>query len=139
MKTVNSLKNSRMAYKNCNIGSIINADADIVFNGDLKLTGIFSGKLEVNGSLIISKNALVYGEIIVTDLNMYGNLIGTAEVHNKAELYRGASFTGTLIAAEAVLRTGCKFLGEQTINGIPSVMPLEQLEYIREDVEVSVC
>jgi cytoskeletal protein CcmA (bactofilin family) len=137
MKTVNSLKNSRMAYKNRTMGRIINAEADIVFNGDLELTGIFSGKLEVNGSLIISKNALVYGEIIVTDLYMYGNIIGTAEVHHKAVIFRGSSFTGTLVAAEADFKTGSRFLGESTIAGVTAEKPMEQLQYFRGEVQFS--
>jgi len=95
---------------------IVLEDEEFSFNGDLEITGIFSGKLKVTGCLSVAKNALVIGEIAVTDLVMSGNLIGSAKVKNKVVFHDGSSFTGTLFAFEADFRSGCKFSGQRNVK-----------------------
>lgn len=112
-------ENPGNCYKDNNLfckDKIVPEDEELSFNGNLEITGIFSGKLKVNGCLSVAKNALIIGEIAASELVMYGNLIGSAKVNNKVVFHGGSSFTGALFAFEADFQSGCKFSGQRKVK-----------------------
>jgi cytoskeletal protein CcmA (bactofilin family) len=94
---------------------------DLSFKGNLIISGIFSGKLIVSGSLLLQKNARVSGEIVVNDMIVSGHLLGSARVINKAVFHSASVFSGTLTASEAEFHRGCKISGKRNIERITEV------------------
>lgn len=85
---------------------------EMTFCGDLNLTGRFSGRVHLNGTLTIGSGAKFTGEIDVTNLVLYGEMAGLANVLSKAVLYNGSSLSGRLITKEAEIHDKSKISGK---------------------------
>jgi cytoskeletal protein CcmA (bactofilin family) len=86
------------------------------FKGDLKITGIFSGKLIVSGTLTLGVDSRLTGEVIVDDLIVFGQMIGTAKVSNMAVFHNSSAFSGTLFTKVAEVYGGSIISGEHIIG-----------------------
>ena len=92
---------------------IISATGEFSISGNLTISGIFTGKLKVEGRLIIRPGARVVGEIFANDLDLYGRLKGNIKVINQAGFAAGSDFSGYIQAEEAVIQNGCTISGNQ--------------------------
>jgi cytoskeletal protein CcmA (bactofilin family) len=91
---------------------------DLIFLGNLAVTGTFSGKLNVSGRLTITRDARVSGEITASDLVVEGKLQGSARVNGKAVFFSESFFSGALIANEAEFHHGCFVSGKRVIGRV---------------------
>jgi cytoskeletal protein CcmA (bactofilin family) len=98
--------------------SLNSGKGDLSFKGDLIISGIFSGKLNVSGSLTLGINARVSGEIEVNDLFVFGHLCGCVRAINLAVFHSDSSFSGILTAREAEFRTGSLISGKRNVGRI---------------------
>ena len=91
---------------------------DLPFNGNLRINGIFSGKIIVSGTLTIDSDARFSGEADANDLFVFGHMIGTANVNKSVTFFNSALFCGTVTAAEAVIHQGSIVTGNRNIARI---------------------
>ena len=94
----------------------INGSGEANLSGNLQLTGKYSGRLKLNGILTITDKTRFTGEIDVIDLVVYGEIIGSARVLNRAVFHNGSSISGTLIAQEADFHEESRIAGSQLIG-----------------------
>ena len=106
----------RTDYTSANTDSLCSGRGDLWFNGNLRIEGIFSGKLNVCGSLTVGKDARITGEIMANDLILYGYLVGSVRVNNMAIFHSTSIFSGSMIASEAEFYAGSRISGKRTIG-----------------------
>lgn len=97
---------------------------DLTFNGSLQIDGIFSGKINVAGTLTIGQNSRVTGEVTANDLINNGNLVGTVRILKRVTFNRESVFSGTISASEAEFLEGSKVSGNRNIGRIIEREPI---------------
>jgi cytoskeletal protein CcmA (bactofilin family) len=110
MNNTESVQNENRSIKS---KGIISATGEFSISGNLTISGIFTGKLNVEGRLIIRPGSRVVGEIVANDLDLYGRLKGNILVLNQAEFANGSDFSGYIQASEAIFQNGCTISGNQ--------------------------
>ncbi len=91
---------------------------EMSIKGNLTLSGVYSGKLNVSQCLMVGKEGVVIGEVRVKDLKVYGKMIGKVYVSNVVELHENAQISGRLIANELKMHTGSKINGGREVEKI---------------------
>ena len=86
------------------------------FKGDLRITGLFSGKLIVSGTLTLGVDSRLTGEIDADNLIVFGKIVGTAIVNNIAVFHHSSAFSGKLSTKVAEVYGGSSISGEHTIG-----------------------
>ncbi|MCX6321449.1 MAG: polymer-forming cytoskeletal protein [Bacteroidia bacterium] len=86
------------------------------FKGNLRITGIFSGNLIVSGTLTLGVDSRLTGEVVVDDLIVFGQMIGTARVSNLTVFHNSSAFSGTLSTKVAEVYEGSSISGERIIG-----------------------
>ncbi len=89
----------------------ISGTGEISINGNLNLSGVYSGKLNISESLLVGKEGVIIGEFKVKNLIVYGKVIGTVYVSNHAELHPDSLISGKIIAKEIKMHAGSKING----------------------------
>ena len=95
--------------------NILSGGGEKTFDGNLVISGNYSGRLYVKGTLTLKDNSSVTGEIVANNLIMFGMFKGTARVKNLAVIHKTASFSGNLTAEEAEMHKGCVISGTRNI------------------------
>ncbi len=83
------------------------------FNGDIKISGRFSGNIVVNGHLFVEKDGMVSGSIISDYLHLRGACSGKATVKIKGVFHDNSRFAGILITNDTEFAEGGVFNGDQ--------------------------
>ena len=98
----------------------LSGTGEMSINGNLTLSGVYSGKLNVSQCLVVGKEGLVIGEIRVKDLKVYGKMIGKVYVSNVVELHENSQISGRLVAKELKMHSGSKINGGRDVEKITS-------------------
>ena len=98
--------------------NLASGKGDFLFKGDLKISGIFSGKLTVSGTLTLDAKSHLTGEVVVNDLIVFGQMVGTARVTSMVVFHTSSVFSGTVTASEAEIYSGSCISGKRTIGRI---------------------
>jgi cytoskeletal protein CcmA (bactofilin family) len=98
--------------------NIFSGGGEKIFNGNLIISGNYSGRIFVKGTLTLGDNSSVTGEIVADKLIMFGMFKGKARVKNLAVFHKTASFSGNLTAEEAEVYKGCTISGTRSIARI---------------------
>jgi cytoskeletal protein CcmA (bactofilin family) len=95
---------------------VLSGNGSLALNGDLEITGAFTGMLTLNGTLTVDRDARFTGYLIVTHLIVYGQIAGTADVSRSATFHDGSRFSGSLTASEATIHEGSRVSGIRKIR-----------------------
>ncbi len=111
-------------------------EGDLSAKGSLRIDGTFTGKLKVEGSLIVGKDGRLEGEFHTKNAVISGSVKGKLYVAEKAEFQSGAKFDGELSCKGLVVEEGVIFdglcqmtkkLGERKLLGEPEeIIPSTQ-------------
>ena len=71
-----------------------------------QVAGIVNGYIQVNGKLIITKDAIINGNILATDIMVYGKITGDVKCFSKMFVQTGARIRGNIHTAEIHLEKG---------------------------------
>jgi cytoskeletal protein CcmA (bactofilin family) len=96
--------------------SLNSGKGDFSFKGNLTITGIFSGKICVTGTLTLGAESRITGEVIVNDLIMFGHMVGSASVNNRVIFHSSSAFSGTVTACDAEIYSGSSISGKRTFG-----------------------
>ena len=91
---------------------------DLKFNGNLLISGNFTGKLVVTGLLTVGREATVSGEIMTREMVVEGRLLGNSNISDKAVFMPESFFSGSLKATVAEFHRGSVFSGNREIGTI---------------------
>ena len=118
---------------------IISATGILSITGNLIISGKYTGKLKVEGKLIIGPDARVIGEITANDLDLMGHLKGNILVINKVAFSSGSNFSGYIKAAKVEIHNGCIISGNHDFGSNSLTEPLESKKNrYREKTEATI-
>lgn len=103
---------------NAFLGAGTNYNGKLNFQGSVRIDGSFTGEVESDGTLVIGKDAVVEGSILVGQLVLSGRLTGQVEARQKVSLKKTADMKGdirtpVLIMDEGAILEGKLSMGSQ--------------------------
>jgi cytoskeletal protein CcmA (bactofilin family) len=125
--------------KKSRMEQMVSGNGELKLDGDLEITGYFSGMLTLNGNLTIAKNTRIIGDIIAQNMTVHGRMIGSATISGKARFIEGSEFSGRLYAGEAEIDEGCKVSGIRRLSTPAVLLPrirkeIKEIKEIQEPV-----
>ena len=117
-----------MGEKSIALFTIISSDAflegTLSSEGGVRIDGRFRGRIECEGTIVISKSGKVEGEIVADDIVVAGELSGNVtakeglHLSQSGKLY-GDIFVGTLVMEQGVIFEGnCRMLSRQELESM---------------------
>ena len=89
----------------------------LVFQGTVRIDGIFKGEVRSDGTLVIGREAQVEGELKVGQLVLSGHLVGEIDAGAKVVLHKTANFQGSLKTPTLVVEEGAYMEGQVVMSG----------------------
>ncbi len=105
---------------NAFLGASTEYNGRLVFQGAVRMDGIFNGEVSSEGSLIVGKDATVDGTLEVGELMLSGSFTGKAYAKKKVTIYRGGKFIGEIHAPVLVVEEGAILEGSINMINKPS-------------------
>ena len=97
----------------------ISAGAEIkgVMNSscDIRIDGVFEGKLITTGKLVVGDNAKFIGEVMCRNCDIWGTIEGTLVVSELFGLKKSACITGDVSCRRLIIEEGASFDGTCTM------------------------
>ncbi len=90
-------------------GTIIKGD--IISPNDIRIDGTFEGKVSSKGRVVIGETALIKGDIICNDLDLWGKVEGNIFVKDTLALKDGCVVDGGLNVRRLSVELGASFNG----------------------------
>ncbi len=109
-------KDIQNAENSSNQLNVVSGKGELIINGSLNLSGVYSGKLNISECLVVDKEGILIGEFKVKDLIVFGKIIGTVHVSNLTVLHEGSKISGTLISKEIKKHPDAFITGHQGIK-----------------------
>ena len=94
------------------LGNGTEFDGKLIFTGSVRVDGRFKGEIYGGGGVLISgEGSRIEGTIAVDNIIISGDVIGTLEVKDKAEIYSRGRFFGTMKASKLIVQDGAVLEG----------------------------
>ncbi len=122
-----------------NVNSISRISFGTIFKGeiispsDIRIDGTFEGKVQSKGRIVIGESAVIKGDVICNDIDLYGNVEGNVYVKNTLSLKEGCTVNGNLnvrrlsVELGATFNGGCKMITEAEFDKIAGV-PVQEAQ-----------
>jgi len=81
------------------------------FKNSLKIKGLFEGKIETEGSLIIGREATVSADIEANEVSVSGSLNGKIRAKQKIELFKKSRINADIVTPDLHIEPGSIFNG----------------------------
>ncbi len=100
-----------------NVNSISRISAGTVIKGeilspsDIRIDGTFEGKIQSKGRVVIGESAIVKGEVICGDIDLWGKVDGELFVKDTLSLKEGCVVNGNLNIRRLSVELGATFNG----------------------------
>ena len=91
---------------------------DVNSNGDIRVDGSLSGKLNTKGKVVIGETGKVKGEITCKNSDVEGSINGKIKVSGLLSLKNTAQIQGDIIANKLAIEPGCRFSGNCDMNTV---------------------
>lgn len=109
------------------IGPNSTIKGDIESEGSIRVDGRIIGNITSLGSVIISENANVSGNIISQSADIYGKCEGNVHVKGKINIHQNSSLIGDIIAKSFNTKEGSLFKGNCVVDPAEElIIPLSQ-------------
>lgn len=100
-----------------NVNAVSRISAGTYFKGevsspyDLRIDGTFEGKLYSKGRVVIGESAVVKGDVVCDNVDLWGKLTGNLYVKDTLSLKNGCSVDGNLNIRKLFVEVGSIFNG----------------------------
>ncbi len=91
---------------------------EIESDGDVRIDGSLSGKINAKGKVVIGKDGVVDGEIHCKNIDISGKVNVTMEVKELTVFKATAIFTGDVTTSKISIETGALFIGNCKMAGM---------------------
>ena len=91
-------------------------EGQLSFLGAVRIDGEFKGEIRSEGTLILGKDARVYGTVQVSQLILSGYINGEIVAAKKAILHKSANLEGKLSTPILVMEEGAKIQGSLSMR-----------------------
>src|SRR6516162_6043940 len=103
-----------------NSKNVLNSDVELKgtlkFSGELTFDGKLEGDIHSEGSLSLGDNAVVKGNINVSNVTMRGKINGNVTAKEKIDIKSKTELFGDIRAPKLVIEEGVTFVGKSEIN-----------------------
>ena len=118
---------------NVNVNSISRISTGTVIKGeimspyDIRIDGTFDGKVQSMGRGVVGETAVVKGDIVCENIDLWGKVEGNIFVKDTLSLMEGCSVTGNLNVRRLAVELGstficnCSMISEAEFNKIAGV------------------
>ena len=100
--------------------NVLNSDVEIKgnvrFSGELTFDGKLDGEIHSDGTLNLSENAVVNGNISVGTVVVRGKVNGNVAAKDKIEIKSKSEVFGDIRSAKLVIEEGVTFVGKTEVN-----------------------
>lgn len=87
------------------------SNGEITSSHDIRFDGNFNGKISSLARVIIGETAVLSGDIVCENIDIYGKFDGTVSAKDTVSLKNGCNVTGSLTSANIVVELGSKLTG----------------------------
>ena len=98
------------------LGSDVEIQGEVRFEGDLVVGGILEGRIVSDGSLTIGETAQIKAEISCGSVTVRGRVEGNIVVRERVEICGQAEVIGDISADSLSMEAGAVFVGNSTIG-----------------------
>ena len=133
---------------NVNVNSISRISAGTMIKGeiqspcDIRIDGTFEGRIQTKGRVVVGETAVVKGDVICENIDLWGKVEGNLFVKDTLALKEGCVITGNLhirrLAVElgATFNGNCKTITEAEFNklsgmDVPAQQPKPATQQVR--------
>src|SRR5512136_1921188 len=103
-----------------NSENILNSDVEITgtlkFTGELKFDGKLNGDIASDGTLNLSDNAVIKGNLNVNSVVLRGKINGNVTAKERIEIKAKTELFGDIRAAKLAIEEGVTFEGKTEVN-----------------------
>ena len=102
---------------NLNVNSISRISAGTIITGeiispsDIRIDGTFEGKVQTKGRVVVGESAVVKGDIICENIDLWGKVNGNVFVKDTLALMEGCQVDGNLNVKRLSVELGATFNG----------------------------
>lgn len=106
-------------------GTVIKGE--ILSPGDIRIDGTFEGKIQSKGRVVIGETAVISGDIVCVDVDLWGKVEGNVFVKDTLALKEGCTVNGNLhvrklsVELGAVFNGNCKTITEAEFDRLAGV------------------
>jgi cytoskeletal protein CcmA (bactofilin family) len=86
-------------------------EGKLIFEGTVRIDGIFKGEIESSDNLVIGENASVKAEIRVNTILISGEVEGNIEAKTKVEIHAPGKMIGNIKTPSLIIEEGVIFEG----------------------------
>lgn len=97
---------------NAFLGAGTDYQGKLSFQGAVRIDGRFTGEVESEGTLVVGKDAVVEGQVRVSQLILSGKLRGDIQAGAKVVLHKTADLKGNLNTPSLVVEEGALLEGK---------------------------
>ena len=118
--TVNANSVSRISA-----GTVIKGEIQSPY--DIRIDGTFDGKIQSKGRVVVGESAVIKGDIVCENIDLWGKVEGNIYVKDTLSLMEGCSVTGNLNVRRLAVELGstfngnCRMITEAEFNKIAGV------------------
>ena len=100
-----------------NVNSVSRISAGTVIKGeiqtpyDLRIDGTFEGKIQTKGRVVIGETAIIKGDIICENIDLWGKVDGDLFVKDTLALKEGCKMNGNINISRLAVELGATFNG----------------------------
>ncbi|MBR5300837.1 MAG: polymer-forming cytoskeletal protein [Bacteroidales bacterium] len=118
-----------------NVNAISRVSAGTVIKGeimspsDIRIDGTFEGKLQAKGRVVIGETAVIKGDIVCVNIDVWGKMDGNVYVKDTLALKEGCVVNGNLHIKKLAVELGstfngtCKMITESEFDKLCGVQP----------------
>ena len=81
-------------------------------SGDVTISGVFFGDVDIDGFLIISDSGSVRGDVRAESVYVYGEVEGNVSVAGQAHIYSHGRIYGNIVCGSLAVNEGATFRGQ---------------------------
>jgi cytoskeletal protein CcmA (bactofilin family) len=93
------------------IGNGTNIIGDIKSNGDVRIDGVLTGNISINGKLVVGTTGKIEGNIICQNADISGEIKGKINVSELLILKASAKLVGDIITGKISIEPSATFTG----------------------------
>ena len=97
------------AISRISVGTIIKGE--ILSPSDIRIDGTFEGKVQTKGRVVVGETAVVKGDIICENIDLWGKVNGNVFVKDTLALMEGCQVDGNLNVKRLSVELGATFNG----------------------------
>ncbi len=113
---------------NAFLGASTEYTGKLVFQGAVRIDGVFRGEIVSEGSLIVGKDAHIEGTVYVGELVLSGLMSGKVFAKKRVTMHKGGKLVGNIYSPNLVIEDGAILQGSVDMESDVTSVTTNQAE-----------